>query len=88
MARGTCKLAAMAALIFGAFTALALSSFAGAKEAGAESFEGTCELSGSRSTLCEAEPCEDPVEINERCSGSGLRLVHGDARVVSLGLSG
>ena len=31
---------------------------------------------------------EDPVEINERCNGSGLRVVHADARIVSPGISG
>jgi hypothetical protein len=31
---------------------------------------------------------EDPAEINERCNGSGLRSVRGDARIVSPGISG
>jgi hypothetical protein len=183
---GTCRLA-LAVLICGAFTALALSSFAGADEPGAESFEGVCQLSGairhqppltgepaptkvhgSFSGACSGEftdrdgrtrqldgapvdyeargvgelsclggtatgtgsllfggtqeiqfslterrpgpglavvtlegaaggsaivlgtvsPSEDLVEANERCSGSGLRLVRGDARIVSLGISG
>jgi hypothetical protein len=183
---GTCKLST-AVLICGAFTALALSSFAAAEEPGAESFEGVCELSGairhqpplsgvpsptkvhgSFSGTCSGEltdrdgrtrrldrapaayeargfgelaclggtatgtgrllfgsgqeiqfslterrpgpglavvtlegaaggsatvlgtvsPSEDLVEANERCNGSGLRLVRGDARIVSLGISG
>jgi hypothetical protein len=183
----TCKLA-LAVLACGAFTALALSSFAGADEPGAESFEGQCEMSGairhqppltgapalttvhgSFSGTCSGEltdrddghtreldgapaeykargfgelsclggtatgtgslifgngqeiefslterrpgpglavvalqgaaggsatvfgtvsQSEDPVEINERCNGSGLRQVHGDARIVSPGISG
>jgi hypothetical protein len=187
MARlGTCKLA-LAVLLCCVFTALALSSFAGADEPGAESFEGVCELSGairhqppltgqpapttvhgSFSGTCSGEltdrdgrthqldgapadykargvgelsclggtatgtgsllfggtqeiqfslterrpapglavvtlegaaggsatvlgtvsPSEDLVEANERCSGSGLRLVHGDAHIVSPGISG
>ena len=33
-------------------------------------------------------PSEDLMELNERCNGSGVRVVHGDARIVSLGLSG
>ena len=37
---------ALAALIWSAFTALALSSFAGADEPGSETFAGTCEMSG------------------------------------------
>ena len=31
---------------------------------------------------------EDPAELNERCSGAGVRFVRGDARIVSAGLSG
>ena len=31
---------------------------------------------------------EDLLEINERCSGSGLRHLRGDARIVSPGISG
>ena len=44
---GTCRLVAMAVLIWGALTALALSSFAAADTPGAESFAGECELSGA-----------------------------------------
>ena len=187
MARLATRKLALAVLICGAFTALTLSSFAGADEPGAESFEGECELSGairhqppltqgpasttvhgSFSGTCSGEltdrdgrtrqldgalaeykaqgggelsclggtatgtgslifgggqeiefslterrpapglsvvalqgaaggsatvlgtvsPSEDLVEINERCNGSGLRLVHGDARIASLGISG
>ena len=31
---------------------------------------------------------EDLVKINERCNGSGLRLLRGDARITSPGISG
>ena len=41
------KLPAMAALIGGAFTALALSSSAGADAPRAETFNGECEMSGT-----------------------------------------
>jgi hypothetical protein len=43
---------------------------------------------GSATVFGTLSPSEDPMELNERCSGSGLRLVRGDARIVSLGLSG
>lgn len=43
---------------------------------------------GSATVLGTVSQSEDPLEINERCSGSGLRRVHGDARIVSRGLSG
>ena len=33
-------------------------------------------------------PSEDLMELNERCSGSGVRLIRGDARIVTAGLSG
>jgi hypothetical protein len=177
---------AVAVLIFSAFTALALSSFAGADARGAESFTGACEMSGtirhqppltqesaptkvhgSFSGVCSGQftdrdgqtrrldgaparyegrgagelSClggiatgtgrlifdrgqaiefslterrgpglavvtlqgaaggsatvfgtvsrsEDLTEINERCSGSGVRFLRGDARIVSPGISG
>ena len=188
MARPATRKLSLAVLSCGAFTALALSSFAGAAAPGAESFEGECEMSGtirhqppltqqpapttvhgSFSGTCSGQftdrdgqtrqldgapaaykvadgggalsclggtatgtgslvfgggreiefslterrpapglavvtlegaaggsatvfgtvsPSEDPVELNERCNGSGLRLVHGDARIVSPGISG
>ncbi len=187
MARLATRKLALAVLICGAFTALGLSSFAGADEPGAESFEGECEMSGAirhqpplttaptpttihgsfsgtcsgeltdsdgqtrqldgapaayraqgfgevsclggtatgtgrlafgggqeiEFSLTERRPApgvatvvlegaaggtatvfgtvsqsEDPLEINERCNGSGLRLVHGDAHIVSPGISG
>jgi hypothetical protein len=43
---------------------------------------------GSATVFGTVSPSEDPVELNERCNGSGLRLVHGDARIVSSGISG
>jgi hypothetical protein len=43
---------------------------------------------GSATVFGTVSPSEDLVEANERCNGSGLRVVHGDARIVSLGLSG
>jgi hypothetical protein len=43
---------------------------------------------GSAVVLGTVSPSEDLLEANERCSGSGLRLVRGDARIVSLGISG
>jgi hypothetical protein len=43
---------------------------------------------GSATVFGTLSPSEDLRELNERCNGSGLRLVRGDARIVSLGLSG
>jgi hypothetical protein len=43
---------------------------------------------GSATVFGTVSPSEDVMEINERCNGSGLRLVRGDARILSLGLSG
>jgi hypothetical protein len=43
---------------------------------------------GSATVLGTVSQSEDPLELNERCSGSGLRLVHGDAHIVSPGISG
>jgi hypothetical protein len=43
---------------------------------------------GSATVFGTLSSSEDPVEINERCNGSGLRLVHGDARIVSPGIAG
>ena len=43
---------------------------------------------GSATVVGTMSPSEDLVELNERCAGSGVRLVRGDARIVSAGLSG
>ena len=43
---------------------------------------------GSATVVGTLSPSEDPMELNERCSGSGVRLVRGDAHIVSAGLSG
>jgi hypothetical protein len=43
---------------------------------------------GSATVLGTVSQSEDPLELNERCSGSGLRLVHGDAHIVSPGIAG
>lgn len=43
---------------------------------------------GSATVFGTLSPGEDLMELNERCSGSGLRLVRGDAHIVSEGLSG
>lgn len=43
---------------------------------------------GSATVFGTVSSSEDPVEINERCNGSGLRLVHGNARIVSPGIAG
>ena len=43
---------------------------------------------GTATVYGTVSPSEDLMEMNERCSGSGLRLVRGDARIVSAGLSG
>ena len=50
------------------------------------SLEGSA--GGSATVFGTVSQSEDPMEINERCNGSGLRTVHGDARIVSDGLSG
>jgi hypothetical protein len=43
---------------------------------------------GSAAVFGTVSPSEDLMEMNERCNGSGLRVVRGDARIVSVGLSG
>ena len=43
---------------------------------------------GSATVFGTVSSSEDPVELNERCNGSGLRLIHGDAHIVSSGLAG
>ena len=43
---------------------------------------------GSATVFGTMSPGEDLMELNERCAGSGLRLVRGDARIVSAGLYG
>ena len=43
---------------------------------------------GSATVFGTVSPSEDLVEINERCNGSGLRAVRGDAHIVSPGISG
>jgi hypothetical protein len=43
---------------------------------------------GSATVFGTVSPSEDLMETNERCNGSGLRVVRGDARIVGLGLSG
>jgi hypothetical protein len=43
---------------------------------------------GTATNFGTVSPSEDLSEINERCAGSGLRAVHGDARIVSPGISG
>ena len=43
---------------------------------------------GSATVLGTVSQSEDPLEISQRCAGSGLRLVHGDAHIASPGISG
>ena len=43
---------------------------------------------GSATVVGTLSPSEDPVELEARCSGSGLRTIRGDARIVSTRLSG
>jgi hypothetical protein len=43
---------------------------------------------GTATVVGTVSPNEDLVRANERCNGSGLRLIRGDARIVSTGLSG
>lgn len=43
---------------------------------------------GTASVLGTLSPTEDPMELNERCNGSGLRFVRGDARLVNPGIAG
>jgi hypothetical protein len=43
---------------------------------------------GSATVFGTVSAREDPVKLNERCNGSGLRVVHGDARIVSPGITG
>jgi hypothetical protein len=46
------------------------------------------ESGGMATVFGTVSPSEDLMEINQRCNGSGLRVVGGNARIVSLGLSG
>jgi len=43
---------------------------------------------GSATVLGTVSPSEDLMELNERCNGAGVRVIHGDARIESFGLSG
>ena len=43
---------------------------------------------GSAEVFGTVSPEEDLMELNERCAGKGVRTIHGDARIVSEGLSG
>jgi hypothetical protein len=43
---------------------------------------------GSATVFGTVSPSEDLMELNERCNGSGVRVIRGDARIVSLGLAG
>jgi hypothetical protein len=43
---------------------------------------------GSATVFGTLSPSEDLMELNERCNGSGVRFVRGDARIVSPGISG
>jgi hypothetical protein len=43
---------------------------------------------GSATVFGTVSPSEDLMELNERCSGSGVRSLRGDARIVSPGISG
>lgn len=43
---------------------------------------------GSATVFGTVSPSEDLMELNERCNGSGVRSLRGDARIVSAGLSG
>ena len=43
---------------------------------------------GSATVFGTVSPSEDLVELNERCNGSGVRALRGDARIVSPGISG
>ena len=43
---------------------------------------------GTATVFGTVSPDEDLAEANERCNGSGLRVIRGDARIVSVGLSG
>ena len=43
---------------------------------------------GSATVVGTISPSEDLMELNERCDGAGVRLVRGDARITSVGLSG
>ena len=43
---------------------------------------------GSATVFGTVSPSEDLAELNERCNGSGVRSLRGDARIVSVGLSG
>ena len=43
---------------------------------------------GSATVFGTVSQSQDLVETNERCNGPGLRVVRGDARIVSAGISG
>ncbi|HEX8205660.1 MAG TPA: hypothetical protein VF587_06360 [Solirubrobacteraceae bacterium] len=43
---------------------------------------------GTATVLGTLSPEEDPVELSDRCAGAGVRVIHGDARIVSAGLAG
>ena len=43
---------------------------------------------GSATVFGTISPSEDLMELNERCNGSGVRVIRGDARIVSTGLAG
>jgi hypothetical protein len=43
---------------------------------------------GSATVLGTVSPSENLIELNDRCNGAGLRVIRGDARIVSVGLSG
>ena len=43
---------------------------------------------GSATVFGTLSTSEDLMELNGRCEGKGLRVIRGDARIVSLGLSG
>ena len=43
---------------------------------------------GTATVFGTISPGEDLMELNERCNGAGVRLIRGDARIVSAGLSG
>jgi hypothetical protein len=43
---------------------------------------------GSATVVGTVSPSEDLMELNERCNGSGVRAIRGDARIVSPGISG
>src|SRR5688572_18769301 len=74
MAHSRASMLVVAVLICGAFTALAVSSFAGADARGAESFEGVCEMSGTirhqPPLTGEPTPTEVRGSFSGTCSGT------------------